>query len=150
MLDIVTVESPSRDKVLIADLQTIWEASVRETHLFLREEDIAALYPMVADALQNVDKLLLAQQNGETVGFMGVDGCKIEMLFLHPAYFGKGFGKRLVQYATAALGAAYVDVNEQNTQALAFYQHVGFVVTGRSELDEQGNHYPILHMKRLS
>ena len=149
MLDFIISEAPSRDAALIADLQAVWEVSVRKTHLFLAENDIAALLPMVTEALRKVDKLLLAQHNAEAVGFMGVGGYKIEMLFLHPVHFGKGLGRRLVQYAVETLGAVYVDVNEQNPQALAFYKHVGFTVIGRSELDEQGNHHPILHMQRL-
>ncbi|MNC71507.1 putative N-acetyltransferase YjaB [compost metagenome] len=40
-----------------------------------------------------------------------------------------------------------LDVNEQNPQALGFYEHMGFEVYERSEFDEQGNHFPILHMR---
>jgi putative acetyltransferase len=39
-----------------------------------------------------------------------------------------------------------VDVNEQNPQATAFYQHYGFVQTGRSPLDGEGRPLPLLHM----
>ena len=39
-------------------------------------------------------------------------------------------------------------VNEQNPQARGFYEHMGFAVRERSELDEQGNPYPILFMER--
>lgn len=35
-------------------------------------------------------------------------------------------------------------VNEQNPAVLGFYKHMGFTLTGRSEMDEQGNPYPIL------
>ena len=38
-------------------------------------------------------------------------------------------------------------INEQNPQARGFYEHFGFEVYKRSELDEQGNPYPILYMK---
>lgn len=34
-------------------------------------------------------------------------------------------------------------VNEQNPQTRGFYEHMGFAVRERSELDEQGNPYPI-------
>lgn len=37
-------------------------------------------------------------------------------------------------------------VNEQNPQALAFYEHMGFKAYKRTELDEQGNAYPIIYM----
>ena len=40
-----------------------------------------------------------------------------------------------------------VDVNEQNEQAIGFYQHYGFKTISRSELDGTGKPYPILHME---
>ena len=41
-------------------------------------------------------------------------------------------------------------VNEQNPNAKGFYEHLGFTVYKRTELDEQGNPYPLLYMKRKS
>lgn len=38
-------------------------------------------------------------------------------------------------------------VNEQNPKALAIYQHWGFVAYERTEIDDQGNHFPIIKMK---
>jgi putative acetyltransferase len=38
-------------------------------------------------------------------------------------------------------------VNEQNPQAVGFYEHIGFLITGRSTLDGQGKPFPLLHMK---
>lgn len=38
-------------------------------------------------------------------------------------------------------------VNEQNPNAKEFYEHLGFKVYKRTELDEQGNPYPILYMR---
>jgi putative acetyltransferase len=41
-----------------------------------------------------------------------------------------------------------VNVNEQNAQAVGFYSRSGFVVVGRSELDDAGRPYPLLHMSK--
>lgn len=41
-----------------------------------------------------------------------------------------------------------VAVNEQNPLARGFYEHMGFRPYKRTELDEQGNPYPLLYMKR--
>ena len=77
---------------------------------------------------------------------MGVDGRKIEMLFVAPEVFGEGLGRRLVEYGFSALGVTAVDVNEENPAARGFYEHMGFRVVGRSEHDGQGTPHPILHM----
>ena len=39
-------------------------------------------------------------------------------------------------------------VNEQNPVAIGFYEHMGFHVYKRTDLDEQGKPYPLLYMKR--
>ena len=38
-------------------------------------------------------------------------------------------------------------IKEYVPQAKGFYEHMGFKVYKRNELDEQGNPYPILYMK---
>jgi len=80
-------------------------------------------------------------------GFLGVDENCIELLFVDNASRGKGVGKYLLTYAIEHLGANEVDVNEQKPQGVGFYRHTGFEQTGRSELDGQGNPFPLLHMR---
>jgi putative acetyltransferase len=81
------------------------------------------------------------------IGFMGMSGSKMESLFLAPEFHRRGAGRRLVRHAQALHGELTVDVNEQNSAACGFYQACGFVVEGRSELDDQGRPYPLLHMR---
>lgn len=69
------------------------------------------------------------------------------MLFVDPAVRGMGIGKSLVDYAIHHLNVHSVDVNEDNPQATGFYEHLGFQVYARSEQDEQGKPWPILHMR---
>ena len=78
---------------------------------------------------------------------MGVLDGKLEMLFVDPSAFGTGVGKELLLHAIDHLGVTKVDVNEANLQALSFYRHMGFVETGRSELDGSGKPFPLIHME---
>ena len=85
------------------------------------------------------------------VGFMGCNWPQIEMLFVEPDCFGLGIGKMFLDHARQRAmvedATLTLDVNEQNPAALAFYEHMGFVVTGRSPVDGQGRPYPLLHME---
>lgn len=129
-------------------LVAVWESSVRATHLFLQESDITALRPLLLNAyLPNLRVVVARDDAGIIHGFLGVDKNRIEMLFVDDASRGKGIGKMLLQYAIAEFGVNEVDVNEQNPQGVAFYLHMGFEQVGRSELDGQGNPFPLLHMK---
>lgn len=58
------------------------------------------------------------------MGFMGVYETTLEMLFVDNQYQGKGIGKELLNYAIQRLGINKVDVNEQNIQAVGFYQYI--------------------------
>ena len=78
---------------------------------------------------------------------MGLSDELIEMLFVHPEEQGKGLGKRLIQFALQETPIRKVDVNEQNTTALHFYQHLGFQVIGRDETDSSTKPFPILHLQ---
>ncbi|MFM4772123.1 GNAT family N-acetyltransferase [Aeromonas caviae] len=128
-------------------LITIWEASVRASHYFLQEADIAALRPLILEHYFDAVTLNCARvDNGEIVGFIGVAEGNIEMLFVDPGRQGGGVGRLLVADAIHRLGATRVDVNEQNEPALGFYRHLGFEVVGRSALDGQGKPYPLLHL----
>ena len=81
---------------------------------------------------------------------MGIDGIKLEMLFVAGSERGQGFGSKLLRYAVSGLGVTEVDVNEQNLQAYCFYQKQGFKKYSRSELDGQGNSFPVLHLRYIS
>ncbi|MBO0451302.1 GNAT family N-acetyltransferase [Enterococcus sp. MJM16] len=130
-------------------LLAIWESSVAATHTFLTTEDIEALKPEVKKGLLMIDQLY-GYYEQQLVGFIGVENEKVEMLFVDAKNRGQGIGKKLLQYAIDLLNIKYVDVNEQNEQGFGFYQHMGFQVMNRSELDNQGNAFPILHLKLRS
>ena len=125
----------------------IWEASVQATHDFLDPDDFLLLVPIVERTLREFTPLhCVRDAAGQPCAFIGVSEGMIEMLFVDPSYRGQGAGRALVEFAIAQLGAARVDVNEQNRQALGFYERLGFVVEGRSEQDPFGKPYPIQHL----
>lgn len=140
--------NPDRTDILIDALTTLWEASVRATHHFLTEEDIQKLMPFVKIGLVEIENLIIVSDRQNQLAFMGIQSDKIEMLFVSPDYFGKGIGKELATFAITQYKVNYVDVNEQNPQAIGFYRHIGFKEFERTEIDEQGNPFPILKMKR--
>lgn len=142
-------ETTERMPVLTKQLLEVWERSVRATHLFLSEDEIRSIKDYVPKALQGIAHLVVAEDaSGNPVAFMGIEAGSLEMLFVAPEERGKGLGKRLIRYGIENYGLERLAVNEQNPQAKGFYEHMGFTVYKRTELDEQGNPYPLLYMKR--
>jgi putative acetyltransferase len=130
-------------------LLDVWLRSVRATHTFVSEEDIQSFLPQARDYLASSEPefWVLCDDSGAIMGFMGMSGSKMESLFLAPEFHRRGAGRRLVRHAQALRDELTVDVNEQNSAARGFYEACGFVVEGRSELDETGRPYPLLHMR---
>ena len=151
------IEEPTkRPAELVEALAEVWEASVRATHGFLAEDDIVGMRPEVRAGLAGVAALALAREGddagaaaGAPVGFAGVEDGKLEMLFVAPEARGRGVGSALLAHAVHELGARALDVNEQNPQAVGFYRHEGFTVTGRSATDDAGRPWPLLRMELL-
>ncbi|MFA7445508.1 MAG: GNAT family N-acetyltransferase [Flavobacteriaceae bacterium] len=125
----------------------IWEKSVLATHDFLITEDFYAIKKIVGTIDFNAFDVYCLTVETKVIGFIGVVDKKVEMLFLLPDYFGKGLGKKLLDFAVFELKADKVDVNEQNTKAVEFYKKYGFNVYRRTKKDDQGRNYPLLKMK---
>ena len=77
---------------------------------------------------------------------MALSDGTMDALFIDPAYRGRGVGRRRVEHALMLSPILTTDVNEQNGQAVGFYQRLGFVETGRSATDGQGRPYPVVHL----
>ena len=143
------IEIKERTPLLLEKLLCVWENSVRATHLFLSDNEINNIKPYVPQALNSVSVLVIAEnEKGEPIGFMGISGQMLEMLFIANENRGQGIGKQLLQYGVKNYAVSELTVNEQNPLAKGFYEHMGFTVYKRTELDEQGNPYPLLYMKR--
>ncbi|WP_276380854.1 GNAT family N-acetyltransferase [Flavobacterium sp. H4147] len=129
-----------------ARLMEIWQSAVINTHDFLKEEDFLYYKEMLPVYFKHV-ALSGFEKDGVLVGFIGTSKENLEMLFIDNDFRGTGIGKKLTAFAITNLKVSKVDVNEQNTQALNFYKHLGFKIVKRSALDEKGKEYPILHME---
>ena len=128
-------------------LLAIWAASVRASHVFLTDADIISLRTRIGcDYMPSLTLLYGTQRRMQPPGFIACHQQRLEMLFVDPAYQSIGLGRALIKFAIDELGCNEVDVNEQNPRALGFYQHLGFVQTGRSPTDGEGQPYPLLHL----
>ena len=142
------IEVKERTTMLIHSLLTVWENSVKATHLFLSDEEIAAIKKYVLQAIVEIGHLIVVKGEDQLpIAFMGIENRKLEMLFIAPEERGKGLGRKLIQYGIENYSVNELAVNEQNPLAKGFYEHMGFHVYKRTDHDEQGNPYPLLYMK---
>lgn len=126
----------------------IWRSSVRATHGFLSERDFREISGMVEGSYLPAAPLVAAVDDEDVPhGFMGTTGDNIDALFVHAESRGKGVGRLLLGTFLSDRDEVTVDVNEQNSSGRMFYEKMGFQKTGRSDFDDAGRPYPLLHMR---
>lgn len=142
------IEVKARTTTLINKLLEVWEDSVKATHLFLSNSEIAEIKKYVPQALKEVSHLVIIEnKKNNPIAFMGIENTKLEMLFIKNSERGKGLGKKLLTYGIENYNINELTVNEQNPNAKGFYKHMGFKTYKRTDIDEQGKPYPILYMR---
>lgn len=112
-------------------------------HTFLTDDEINRIKQYVPQAIAEVPELAVMRPDGDSsdqtpLAFMGVADGRLEMLFVDPDHRGHGIGKQLLEHGIAHHNVSELTVNEQNPQAIGFYQHMGFVTYQRTEQDEEG------------
>lgn len=125
----------------------IWRDAVDATHDFLTPEDRAEIENEVREFLPAAPLWLAVDADDRALGFMLLDGGHMEALFVDPASRGAGIGRALVVHGLSLFNTMTTDVNEQNAQAIGFYERMGFTQTGRSGKDGQGRNYPLIHLR---
>lgn len=129
------------------ELINVWEQSVRATHHFLSEAHLQDIKIQILGVYFDAVVLsCIKNDDGAIIGFSGVSEQKLEMLFVLPSAQGQGVGSMLCRHAIENQAVSLVDVNEENPQALKFYEKMGFRIMARSNIDGEGRPYPILHL----
>ena len=90
--------------------------------------------------LKRSDKFV-AMDGERVVGFVGVDGKYLAWLYIAPAYYHQGIGRRLLQKGIEVIGSdAWTIVLDGNKNAIKLYESEGLIEARRFESDNAG--YP--------
>lgn len=102
----------------------LWEKSVIATHNFLKKKDRIALKSEIPTYFKYVEAYLWF--DGEIlIGLSGTNDENLEMLFIDPKHFQKGYGTKILQFLITENKIKYVDVNKANHNAIKFYKKMG-------------------------
>jgi len=128
-------------------IMRVWRSAVDATHHFLAQEDRQAIEDEVAAFLPTAPLWLAVDADDHAMGFMYLHEGHMEALFIDAGHRGAGIGRALLTHALQLHPALTADVNEQNVQAVGFYERMGFQRVGRSGVDGQGRPYPLIHLR---
>lgn len=114
------------DAAAIAQVMRRSLGSLRQKSHRSEEEDLA----FVREAVLARMTVTVADAASSTVGFIAVHGAWIELLYLDPAWTGRGIGSRLL--AAGTLPHAKLYCFRSNRRACRFYERHGFRAQARS------------------
>lgn len=138
----IRTSSPSDGERIIE----IWRRAIDATHDFLSPQDRLQIDEMVCGFLPKAPLWVAVDGEDYPLAFMFIDHGHMEALFVDPTCHGSGVGTALVRHGLSLHPTMTTDVNEQNSQAVGFYEKMGFRRTGRSPVDGQGRPYPLIHL----
>ena len=98
----------------------------------LSQADIDKIEVVLPDYFQQVQLSMWLNEEQKCVGFSGTNQQTLEMLFIDPVYFRKGYGGEIIKKLIEQESIVFVDANKQNEGAVKFYQSQGFQVIGES------------------
>ena len=91
----------------------------------------------------------VALDGERVVGFVGVDEKYLAWLYVDPAYYHQGIGRRLLQKGVEVIGSgAWTIVLDGNKNAIALYESEGFIEARRFESDNAGYPCTCLRLER--
>ncbi|MGR7949046.1 acetyltransferase [Alcaligenes sp. RM2] len=125
----------------------IWRKAVDATHDFLSVQDRQEIDAMVCGFLPQASLWLAVDETDYPLAFMLLEQGHMQALFVDPDSRGTGVGKALVLHGLSLHPSMTTDVNEQNEQAVGFYEKMGFKRIGRLPVDDQGKPYPLIHLQ---
>lgn len=120
---------------------------VDATHDFLSAQDRQEIDELVCGFLPQASLWLAVDETDYPLAFMLIDEGHMQALFVDPDSRGTGVGKALVLHGLSLHPTMTTDVNEQNGQAVGFYEKMGFKRIGHSPVDDQGKPYPLIHLQ---
>ena len=127
-------EITHRNPSTLSKLLSLWEDTVRATHLFLSHDEIMKIKCYVPQALQEVPHLIIAEESkGTPLAFMGIADSQLEMLFVKVNKRGFGIGKKLLTYGIKNYGLQRVAVNKQNPSAIDFIKSRDFTYMAKAK-----------------
>lgn len=114
----------------------------------ISQEQIDYMYPLMyseaslAKQMQDGHQFFIANLENQEVGFISIkrekDCIKIPKIYVSKAAHGKGIGRMLIEHiaklaSQEGFNALELNVNRYNTNAIAFYKKVGFII--KEEVD---------------
>lgn len=118
-------------------VMSIWITENIKAHDFIAKEYWENNFEYVKSILPDSEMYVYTDDN-KILGFIGLNDCYIEGVFIHSDNQNKGIGTALLNKVKSVKSSLTLNVYEKNIKAIKFYQKNGFKII-RENTDTQTN-----------
>ncbi|WP_427792465.1 GNAT family N-acetyltransferase [Brevundimonas diminuta] len=119
-------------------LSDIWLQASLRAHAFIGEQRLREQQILIKTQYLPDAETWVACRDGQPVGFISLIDSFIGALFIAPDQQGHGIGRAQTTHALALKGQLTLEVYTANTQAMRFYEALGFRERSRRPTDDEG------------
>lgn len=132
---IIRAYRPETDMKILSD---IWLQASLRAHAFIGEQRLREQQILIETRYLPDAETWVACRDGRAVGFISLIDSFIGALFIAPDQQGHGIGRALTTHTLALKGQLTLEVYTANTQAMHFYEALGFREQSRRPTDDEG------------
>ncbi len=132
---IIRAYRPETDMKILSD---IWLQASLRAHAFIGEQRLREQQILIETRYLPDAETWVACRDGRAVGFISLIDSFIGALFIAADQQGHGIGRALTAHALALKGQLTLEVYTANTQAMHFYEALGFREQSRRPTDDEG------------
>lgn len=125
----------------------LWLQGNRAGHPFIAPDYWTEKLPDMAEIIPQA-QVYVWEENGLIMGFVGLSGGEMAGLFVDRGHWGRGIGGELVAHCQSLRKPLTLWVYEKNHGATAFYEKLGFTVSGRGVDEETGEAELSMHWEK--
>lgn len=134
-------------EILIFSKRISYRSIFQNDHVSFNQMQVVSLAKSYYDNLSKLNSMWV-YDDGIVKGLLHVADREIKELYVEPFFQHQGIGAHLLYYATVKQQANYLWVLEKNSQAIAFYQKYGFVLSEERMIEENSEEYLVKMVRK--
>lgn len=113
-------------------IMQVWYDASKLAHPFLSDDFLEAEREKIAQEWMPIAETSVCEHEHRVVGFLSLIGNEVGGIFVHPDKQGFGFGRALMDNASALRPILELEVFEANSIGRQFYDRYGFIEIGQN------------------
>lgn len=127
-------------------VMAIWAAYVQKYHSFLSNEWMAETRLLMSTQYLQASEIYVYEYQNRVVGFVGMVGNYVGLLFVESEFEGFGFARELFNTVNTREGDLVTSAYSKNNDGCSFYERHGFIFDKKELHEKSGEQLSYYHL----